>query len=186
MKFFVFLVFTLLLLVPPVFGQIAERTGLKHQFTVEADGRSFQMETVSNYDLVDFEFDGNEKRLTLFVNSGINNSLGEIQIPQNLIGGNFTFLLNDQEFLPRVQQNKKISFITLEFEGLGKHRIDIIGTSYLTGLTDSNPNKQEIENGTQGFFSDVVIIYLIPAAILGGIAVFVTLRKKKKTIPSKA
>jgi len=126
----------LLVIIPPAFGQISERTGLKQDFTIETGGYDFPVEITSNFNVEDIEFSSDDKRLTLFINSGIENNLAEIQIPINLINGNFTFILNDQEIFPNVRTNEKISFITFEFEGTGKHKLDIIGTTYLPEFSE--------------------------------------------------
>jgi hypothetical protein len=126
----------LLVIIPPAFGQISERTGLKQDFTIETGGYDFPVEITSNFNVEDIEFSIDDKRLTLFINSGIENNLAEIQIPINLINGNFTFILNDLEIFPIVKMNKKISFITLEFEGTGAHKLDIIGTTYLPEFSE--------------------------------------------------
>jgi len=132
---FIFLVL-LLVIVPPAFGQISDRTGLKQDFTIETGGYDFTVEITSNFNVEDIEFSSDDKRLTLFINSGIENNLAEIQIPINLINGNFTFILNDQEIFPIIKINEKISFITLEFEGTGANKLDIIGTTYLPEFSE--------------------------------------------------
>ncbi len=124
-------VFLLLVFIPAAFGQISDRTGLKQDFTIETGGYDFPVEITSNFNVQDVEFSSDDKRLTLFINSGIENNLAQIQTPINLINGNFTFILHDQEIFPIVKMNEKISFITLEFEGTGMHKLDIIGTTYL-------------------------------------------------------
>jgi len=126
----------LLVVVPPAFGQISERTGFKQDFTIETGGYDFTVEMTSNFNVKDIEFSSDDKRLTLFINSGIENNLAEIQIPINLINGNFTFILNDLEIFPIVKMNEKISFITLEFDGTGTHKLDIIGTTYLPEFSE--------------------------------------------------
>ena len=126
----------ILVIAPPAFGQISDRTGLKQDFTIETGGYDFTVEITSNFNVEDIEFSSDDKRLTLFINSGIENNLAEIQIPINLINGNFTFILNDQEIFPIVKMNEKISFITLEFEGTGANKLDIIGTTYLPEFSE--------------------------------------------------
>lgn len=105
--------------------------GLKHTYTIETGGYSFDVKITSNFDVTDYEFNADEKRLTFFVNSGLENNLSEIVIPTNLINGNFTFYLNEQEIFPNVQYSDMISFITVKFPGEGIHKLDIIGTTYL-------------------------------------------------------
>jgi len=101
------------------------------RLSIETDGYDFEVKTVSSFDITDYEFNSDEKRLTMFISSTVQNNLVEIQIPKNLISGNFTFYLNDEQIEADVKGNKQISFITLEFPGDGFHKLDIIGTTYL-------------------------------------------------------
>ena len=122
----------------PAHGLLSDATGLINRLDIQTGGHSFEVKVVSNFDIPDFEFDKDEKRLTLHITSGLENNLGEVLIPQGLLGGNFTFYLNDQEYFPLVNTNDKISFITLNFVGSGDHLLDIIGTIYLSGLADED------------------------------------------------
>lgn len=126
----------LLLAVSPAFGQLSDKTGLLTRFDVDASGHTFEVVTVSNFDLLDHEFDKDEKRLTLFINSGLENNLGEVTIPKNLLGGNLTFYLNDVEVIQKSKSNNKISFVTLNFTGTGNNKIDIVGTEALVGIKE--------------------------------------------------
>lgn len=120
----------------PAFGQLSDRTGLLTRIDVDASGHTFEVVTVSNFDLLDHEFDKDEKRLTLFVNSDLENNLGEVTIPKTLLGGNLTFYLNDVEITQKSKSNNKISFITLNFTGMGSNKIDIMGTEALAGVKE--------------------------------------------------
>jgi len=127
----------LLLVFTPAFGQpLSDKTGLVTRFDVETIGHSYEVKTVSNFDVLDHEFNKDEKRLTIFINSGLENNLGEIIIPKILLGGNFTFYLNDLEIEPKVKSNAKISFITLNFTGEGNNKIDIFATDVLVGVKE--------------------------------------------------
>jgi len=128
----------LFLIVTPAFGQLSDSTGLVKRLDVEAGGFTFEIKTVSNFDVQEHEFDRDEKRLTIFINSGLENNLGEIIIPKMLLSGNFTFYLNDMEFNPKIKSNDKISFITLNFTGTGNHKIDIIATNTVTGVEEKS------------------------------------------------
>ncbi len=110
--------------------------GLVHHLPVETGGYIFQVESIANFDISDYEFSSDDKRLTIFISSNVQNNLGEIQIPKNLINGNFTFYLNDQEIFADVKTNEKISFITIEFPGNGTKKLDIIGTTYLPEFSE--------------------------------------------------
>ena len=113
----------------PVFA--LETPGLKETYTIQTGGYAFDVEITSSFNVKDYEFSAEEKRLTFFISSGIEENLSEIVIPTNLINGNFTFYLNDEEIFPKVLTSDDISFITLEFSGQGNHKLDIIGTTYL-------------------------------------------------------
>jgi len=126
-------------LIIPVFAQESNPTGLKQNFEIETGGYDFTIDIISSFNVDEVEFSSDDKRLTFYFNSGVTNNLAEIQIPTNLINGNFTFFLNDQELLATVKTNEKISFITLEFEGKGSHKLDIIGTTYLPEFAELAP-----------------------------------------------
>ncbi len=130
------IIFLVITISPPAFGLISEKTGFAQDLSIETGGYNFEVETTSSYDIKDYEFDSDDKRLTVFISSTVKNNLGEFQIPKNLINGNFTFFLNDEEIFPNVRGNEKISFITIEFPGNGTHKLDIIGTTYLPEFSE--------------------------------------------------
>lgn len=108
-----------------------ESPGYKKTLVIETDGYEFNVITVSNFTINDFEFNKDEKRLTLFLETGTLDNLSEIQIPKNLINGNFTFFLDGKQIFPTIQSNERITFITIEFSGNKTSQLDIIGTTYL-------------------------------------------------------
>ena len=126
-----FVIILSLLVIPSAYGQLSDRTGLKQVFTIEAGGYSFPVEIVSNFNVEETIFSAEEKKLTLHVFSSLQNNVAEIQIPKNLINGNFTFFVNGTEVFPNVQTSDKISFVFMEFAGNGTNKIEIIGTTYL-------------------------------------------------------
>ena len=130
MKYAFAVLLLLILVVTPVYGQsLSDRTGLVNRFDVESGGHSFEIELVSNFDIERHQFIQQEKRLTIFVNSGLENNLGELIIPKEVLSGNFTFYINDIPREQKIQSNDKISFITLNFTGKGTNKIDIISTN---------------------------------------------------------
>ncbi|MDH3737160.1 MAG: peptidylprolyl isomerase [Nitrosopumilus sp.] len=147
-----FLILVLLFfIITPVYGQLlSDATGLVKRLDVQTGGNIFEVKTVSNFDITNFDFDDNEKRLTLHTVSGLENNLSEIIIPLNLLGGNLTFYLNEEEIFPKVNSNEKISFITLNFTGLGNNKLEIIGTTYLDGLTEENKLESTESNSNEG------------------------------------
>ena len=116
---------------PSAYGAISEKTGLKKDFTIETSGYDFEVDTVSNFNIQDVQFNRDDKKLTFNINSELVNNFAEIQIPVNLINGNLTVFVNGHEIFPEIRKNDKISFIVLEFEGSGTNTLEIIGTTYL-------------------------------------------------------
>ena len=152
MKSKLFISFLLLLVVTPAFGQLSDKTGLVNRLDVKTGGYTFEVETVANFDIQDFNFDEEQKRLTLYVSSSLENNLGEVYLPQTLLSGNFTFYINGQEYFPTIKLNDNISFITLNFTGSGNNKIEIIGTNYLQGVNQTSipiENELPTENKSQ-------------------------------------
>ena len=155
---------------------LSDSTGLINRIDIESSGHIFEIKLVSNFDLTDYSFDKDEKQLTLYVDSGLENNLGEIIIPVNFLSGDFLFHLNDQEFFPKIQSNEKINFITLNFTSLGTNVLTISSSQYLSGLTEVIPIESEApilneipENETS---SDDYLIWLLVGSILLIIIVF--------------
>jgi len=170
LKLILFIIlFTSLLLQPSAFGQFFDTPGLVNRFPIQTDGRVFEIKTVTNFDIPDYQFNRDEKRLSFIISSSVENNLAEFEIPQNLISGNFTFYLNDKEIFPEVQYNELISFITVEFPGRGLHKIDIIGTTYLSGenVILKTPTSNQMIFGMD--FSFLLLIMGIIAAVVGGV-----------------
>lgn len=119
----------------PVHGQLlSDATGLVNRLDVQSAGHTFEVKTVSNFDIYNFDFNRDEKLLTLYISSGLENNLGEIIVPSDLLGGNFTLLLNGQEHPVKIKSNDKISFITLNFTGSGNNLVEILATEALSGV----------------------------------------------------
>lgn len=124
----------------PAHGQLlSDATGLVNRLDVQTNGHTYEVEIVSNFNIVDYNFDGKENRLTLSLESGLENNLAELIIPRALLSGEFTFYLDDQEIFPNFKSSEKISFITLNFTGMGNHSLDIVAEE----ITEDEPNTNE-------------------------------------------
>ncbi len=146
MKSILVLSIVLFFVVAPAFAQmpLSDATGFINRLNVETSGHVFEIKLVSNFDLTDYTFEKDNQQLILYVESGLENNLGEIMIPTNLLNGNFMFILNDQEFFPKIQSNEKIHFITMNFTGSGSNVISITGSEYLIGLSEITPDENKI------------------------------------------
>ena len=130
----------LIFVINPAHGQLlSDATGLINRLDIQTSDHDFEVVLTSNFDLVDYNFDKNNKQLTLYLDSGLENNLGEIIIPSNLLNGDFTFFLNDQEFFPKILSSERVHFITLKFTGFGSHVLSISASEYLVGLDEIDP-----------------------------------------------
>ena len=144
MNFKLLLPSLLLLVFTPAFaGTLSDATGLTNRFDIETDGHVFEIITTSNFDVQEIEFDKEQKQLSLHLVSSLENNLGEVIIPRNLLSGNFTFYLNDQEFYPKIKSSERIAFITLNFTGSGENTVDVIATNYLEDVDKLNGTKND-------------------------------------------
>jgi len=182
----------LLFVITPAYGQLlSDATGLINRINIQTSGHDFEVVLTSNFDLVDYSFDKNSKQLTLYLDSGLENNLGELVIPATLLNGDLTFYLNEQEFFPKIQSSEKVHFITLEFSGTGSNVISISGTEYLIGLDDVTPLENDsYETSTDDFLypdgkfdttpSDDNLIWLIVGGIVVAIVVVIAIKFVKK------
>ena len=191
MKSLIILSVILIFVITPVYGQLSDATGLINRIDIQTSGYDFEVVLTSNFDLVDYKFDKNSKQLTLYLDSGLENNLGELVIPSTLLNGDFTFYLNEQEFFPKIQSSERIHFITLEFTGSGSNVLSISGTEYLIGLDEITPNQNNSSEKIDGNFlppegefdttpSNDYLIWLMVGGIIVVIVVFVGVKFLKK------
>jgi hypothetical protein len=177
----IFILIVLFFVITPVSGQpLSDATGIINRLDVQTSGYAFEIKLTSNFDLTDYTFDKDEKQITLYFDSALENNLAEIIIPKDLLSGNFMFYLNDQAFLPRVESNKQISFITLNFTGSGTNVVKIIGSEYLVGL-DSITSSDILPLDSEFLFNNY-FIWLVFGSILIVIitCIVIIIRKIKK------
>ena len=191
MKSLIIFSIVLLFVINPVYGQLlSDATGLINRIDIQTSGHDFEVVLTSNFDLVDYSFDKNSKQLTLYLDSGLENNLGELVIPSTLVNGDLTFYLNEQEFFPKVQSSEKIHFITIEFSGIGSHVLSISGTEYLIGMDEITLENDSSETSADDFLppdgkfdttpSDDNLIWLIVGGIIVVIVVAVAIKFVKK------
>ena len=145
MKSLILFLIVLFFVITPAYGQLlSDATGLVNKFKIQTSGHIFEIKLTSNFDFNNFNFEKEKKQLTLYFDSSLENNLGEIIIPTNLLSGDFKFYLNNEEFFPKIQSNEKINFITLNFTGSGSNVVSITGSEYLLGLDEIIPIENEI------------------------------------------
>ena len=190
MKSLIILSVILISIITPAYGQLSDATGLINRIDIQTSGHDFEVVLTANFDLVDYGFDKNNKQLILYLDSGLENNLGEIVIPSKLLNGDFTFFLNDQEFFPKIQSSERVHFITLDFAGTGSNVISITGSEYLVGLDEIVPIQNNSSEKIDGDFlppegefdttSNDYLIWLMVGGIIVVIVVFVGVKFLKK------
>ncbi len=173
----------LIFVINPAHGQLlSDATGLINRLDIQTSDHNFEVVLTSNFNLVDYNFDKNNKQLTLYLDSGLENNLGEIVIPSTLLNGDFTFFLNDQEFFPKILSSERVHFITLKFTGLGSHVLSISGSEYLVGLDEIDPiqntSSEKIDDDflpPDGEFDTTPSNDYLVWLILGGIVVVIVI-----------
>ena len=183
----------LLFVITPAYGQLlSDATGLINRLDIQTSGYNFEVVLTANFDLVDYSFDKNSKQLTMYLDSGLENNLGEIVIPSALLNGDLTFYLNDEEFYPNIQSSEKVHFVTLKFSGSGSNVLSISGTEYLVDLgeivpiqNDSSPSSPDSDfMPPDGQFdttsSDNNLIWLIVGGIVVAIIAVTAIKFVKK------
>ena len=192
MKSLIILSVILIFTITPAYGQLlSDATGLINRIDIQTSGHDFEVVLTANFDLVDYGFDKNNKQLILYLDSGLENNLGEIVIPSKLLNGDFTFFVNDQEFFPKIQSSERVHFITLEFAGTGSNVISITGSEYLVGLDEIVPIQNNSSEKIDGDFlppegefdttpSNDYLIWLMVGGIVVVIVVFVGVKFLKK------
>tara|TARA_B110000014_G_C19977063_1_gene505909 strand:- start:91 stop:870 length:780 start_codon:yes stop_codon:yes gene_type:complete len=110
---------------------LSDKTGLKFTLPVKTDGYSFIIEVTGNLDVTNHDFNKEKKSITLFVLSSLENNSLEVSFPKNLIGGDYSIFIDNVQFLPELKEGRDMTFVVMDFVGTGKHKIEIIGTTYL-------------------------------------------------------
>ena len=110
---------------------LSDKTGFKFTFPVKTDGHSFIVEATGNLDITDLDFNKEQKSITLFVLSSLENNSLEVSFPNDMIGGDYSIFLDGIKFTPKLQAGSNMTFIIMDFVGIGNHKIEIVGTTYL-------------------------------------------------------
>lgn len=117
------------------FGQLQfhglNHPGIKWAWPIKADQYTFLVNTTSNYDMENVTFNKDTKTLSFFGNSTHTGNIAEIEIPTNLLGGNYTVYQEGKQISPIVLKNGNLTTVILKFNDSGSLRTDVRGTTYL-------------------------------------------------------
>ena len=152
MKILFFALIISFVAVTPAYAQLlSDATGIVNRIDVEIGGHVYEIQVVSNFQITGSDFDDDNDKLTIHIESGIQNNLGEMVIPQQIFDGELIFYLDGKEITPKINSNESISFVTLEFSDVGKHALEIltapsVDTLPVTGI----PQNEESESSSTG------------------------------------
>lgn len=120
----------------PAFAQISappniNHPGIKWDWKIKAENYTFDVITVSNYDLQNVTFNKMNKELVFLGNSSFTGSIAEVEIPTNLIGGTLTVTQDGKPVSAIVIPGANSSTIMLKFNQTGVTNTSVVGTTYL-------------------------------------------------------
>ena len=127
--------------------ELSDKTGFRFTFPIKTDDHTFVVEATGNLQVTNLDFNKEKKLITLFVMSSIENNSLEISFSNDLIGGDYTILLDNNEFPAKLQEGRHSTFVTMEFAGIGKFKIEIFGTTYLEIINLKDVIDYEIDDG---------------------------------------
>lgn len=116
-----------------------QHPGIKWAWPIQANQYVFTVNTTSNYDMQNVTFNNDTKTLSFFGNSSHTGNIAEIEIPTNLIGGNYTVYQNKTQLYPIVLKNANLTTVILKFNQSGKVETSITGTTYLPEFSGIAP-----------------------------------------------
>jgi hypothetical protein len=110
----------------------ARDIGFVNKYMISADGDNFEIIFTANFLISSHAFNTNTKTLQFNIESGLDKeNVGEIIIPQDLIDGELTILLDGKEIPAKVNKTNKSSIVSIEFDEKGKYTLEITPTKYL-------------------------------------------------------
>ena len=133
-------------------GTSPRDVGFVNKYMISTDGHNFEITFTANFLISSHTFSTNDKILQFNIETGLEEqNVGEIIIPLDLIDGEFTILLDGEEISANVNKTGRSSVVSIEFDGKGKHTLDIIATKYLgVELEKSNSGGCLIATATFG------------------------------------
>jgi hypothetical protein len=116
-----------------------DHPGIKWDWKIKAENYTFDVATVSNYDMQNVTFNKINKELIFTGNSTHDGNIAEIEIPQNLIGGTLTVSQAGKPISAIIIPGTNSSTVMLKFNQTGLTATSIVGTTYLPEFSSIAP-----------------------------------------------
>ena len=120
-------------------GLALNHPGIKWDWNIKAGNYTFDVVTVSNYNMKNVTFNHINKELIFTGNSNHADNIAEIEIPHNLIGGNLTVAQNGKAISTIIIPGKDSYTIMLKFNQTGSTTTTVVGTTYLPEFSGIAP-----------------------------------------------
>jgi len=132
------------LLSAPAFAQPTTTKGIDHpgikwDWKIKSENYTFDVITVSNYDMKNVTFNKVNKELIFAGNSTHDGNIAEIEIPHNLIGGTLTVSQDGKTVSQIIIPGTNSSTIMLKFNQTGLTNTSVVGTTYLPEFSSVTP-----------------------------------------------
>jgi hypothetical protein len=108
-----------------------DHPGIRWDWNIKAESYTFDVVTVSNFDMQNVTFNKDTKELIFTGNSPHGGNIAEIEIPHNLIGGNLTVTQYGKPISAIIIPGVNSSTIMLKFNQTGPNTTSVMGTTYL-------------------------------------------------------
>lgn len=133
-----------LLSVPAFAQQISapkdlDHPGIKWDWKIKTDNYTFDVATVSNYDMQNVAFNKTNNELIFTGNSTHSGNIAEIEIPSNLIGGKLTVSQDGKPLSAIIIPGTTSSTLMLKFNQTGLTTTSVVGTTYLPEFSSIAP-----------------------------------------------
>jgi hypothetical protein len=113
--------------------------GIRWDWKIKTANYTFDVATVSNYDMQNVVFNKTSNELIFTGNSTHNGNIAEIEIPGNLIGGNLTISQDGKPLSAIIIPGTSSSTLMLKFNQTGLTTTSVVGTTYLPEFSSIAP-----------------------------------------------
>ena len=106
---------------------LSDATGIINRFEVQRGSSIFEISVVANFDAYGINYHQDKQVVNLYIDSSLNNNIGEMILPLEVLDGKLDFLMDGQPYEPVVNSADDVYFIVLNFTGTGEHELIIRG-----------------------------------------------------------
>ena len=112
---------------PTIESNVSPRdVGFVNKYMISTGEHNFEIVFSANFLIASHTFSASDKTIQFEIETSLEEeNIGEIIIPRDLIDGEFVILLDGKEISASVHKSSKSSVVSIEFDGKGKHTLEI-------------------------------------------------------------